>query len=53
VYERARDGARRRRLLYVIDGKLAVTLGKEKFTLGKGDSAHFDQRHSFQMANAE
>ena len=37
---------------YVIDGKLVVTLGKEEFTLGKGDSAHFDQRHSFKMANA-
>jgi transcriptional regulator with XRE-family HTH domain len=37
---------------YVIDGKLAVTLGNESFTLGKGDSAHFDQRHPFQMANA-
>jgi transcriptional regulator with XRE-family HTH domain len=37
---------------YVIAGKLAVTLGKEKFTLGKGDSVHFDQRHPFEMANA-
>jgi mannose-6-phosphate isomerase-like protein (cupin superfamily) len=37
---------------YVLDGKLSVTLGKESFTLGKGDSVHFDQRHPFKMANA-
>jgi transcriptional regulator with XRE-family HTH domain len=37
---------------YILDGKLAVTLGKESFILGKGDSVHFDQRHPFRMANA-
>jgi transcriptional regulator with XRE-family HTH domain len=36
---------------YVLDGKLKVTLGKETFTLGRGDSVHFDQRHAFQMSN--
>jgi transcriptional regulator with XRE-family HTH domain len=37
---------------YVLEGKLTVTLGKDTFTLGPGDSAHFDQRHPFQMSNA-
>lgn len=37
---------------YVLEGKLAVSLGKETYTLGAGDSAHFDQRHPFQMSNA-
>jgi transcriptional regulator with XRE-family HTH domain len=37
---------------YVLEGKLTVTLGKATFTLGEGDSAHFDQRHPFQMSNA-
>ena len=36
---------------YVLEGELKVTLGKETFILGPGDSAHFDQRHAFQMAN--
>jgi mannose-6-phosphate isomerase-like protein (cupin superfamily) len=36
---------------YVLDGKLTVTLGDETFTLGRGDSAHFDQRHPSHMAN--
>ena len=37
---------------YVLAGRLTVTLGKDTFILGPGDSAHFDQRHPFQMANA-
>jgi len=37
---------------YVLEGKLTVTLGKSTFILGRGDSAHFDQRHAFQMSNA-
>jgi transcriptional regulator with XRE-family HTH domain len=36
---------------YVLDGKLTVTLGSETFVLGRGDSAHFDQRHPSQMSN--
>jgi mannose-6-phosphate isomerase-like protein (cupin superfamily) len=36
----------------VLEGKLTVTLGKDTFTLGPGDSPHFDQRHPFQMSNA-
>jgi transcriptional regulator with XRE-family HTH domain len=36
---------------YVLAGELKMTLGKETFVLGPGDSAHFDQRHPFQMAN--
>jgi len=45
----ARDGEG---FYYVLGGRLTVTLGKETFVLGPGDSAHFDQRHPFQMANA-
>jgi len=37
---------------YVLGGRLTVTLGEETFVLGPGDSAHFDQRHPFQMGNA-
>jgi transcriptional regulator with XRE-family HTH domain len=37
---------------YVLEGELKVTLGEETFVLGPGDTAHFDQRHSFQMANS-
>jgi transcriptional regulator with XRE-family HTH domain len=36
---------------YVLDGKLSVTLGRETFALGNGDSVHFDQRHPYKMAN--
>jgi len=36
---------------YVLDGHLTVTLGGETFVLGRGDTAHFDQRHPSQMAN--
>jgi transcriptional regulator with XRE-family HTH domain len=36
---------------YVLDGKLSVTLGRETFILGNGDSVHFDQRHPFIMTN--
>jgi transcriptional regulator with XRE-family HTH domain len=36
---------------YVLDGKLTVILGSDTFTLGRGDSAHFDQRHPSQMSN--
>jgi transcriptional regulator with XRE-family HTH domain len=35
----------------VLDGKLSVTLGRETFILGNGDSVHFDQRHPYKMAN--
>jgi mannose-6-phosphate isomerase-like protein (cupin superfamily) len=37
---------------YVLEGKLTASLGNETFTLGPGDTAHFDQRHPFQMSNA-
>ena len=38
---------------YVLDGELEVTLGSATpFVLGPGDSAHFDQRHPYAMANA-
>jgi transcriptional regulator with XRE-family HTH domain len=37
---------------YVLEGELKMTLGEETFVLGPGDTAHFDQRHSFQMANS-
>jgi transcriptional regulator with XRE-family HTH domain len=36
---------------YILDGKLSVTLGRETFILGNGDSVHFDQRHAYKMAN--
>ncbi len=36
---------------YVLEGQLKVTLGQETFILGAGDSAHFEPRHAFQMAN--
>jgi mannose-6-phosphate isomerase-like protein (cupin superfamily) len=36
----------------VLEGELKMTLGEETFVLGPGDTAHFDQRHSFQMANS-
>jgi transcriptional regulator with XRE-family HTH domain len=37
---------------YILEGELKMTLGNETFILGPGDTAHFDQRHSFEMANA-
>jgi transcriptional regulator with XRE-family HTH domain len=37
---------------YVLGGKLTVVLGKDTFILGRGDTAHFDQRHPFQMTNS-
>jgi transcriptional regulator with XRE-family HTH domain len=37
---------------YILEGELKMTMGNETFILGPGDTAHFDQRHSFEMANA-
>ena len=37
---------------YILEGELKMTMGKETFILGPGDTAHFDQRHSFEMSNA-
>ncbi len=37
---------------YVLEGELEVRLGEaDSFVLGAGDSAHFDQRHPYTMAN--
>jgi transcriptional regulator with XRE-family HTH domain len=36
---------------YILSGKLEMTVGDESFSLGPGDSAHFDQRH-FHSARA-
>jgi transcriptional regulator with XRE-family HTH domain len=36
---------------YVLEGGLEVKMGGEIFVLGAGDSAHFDQRHPYSMAN--
>ena len=37
-------------LLYLIDGKLEMTIGTEKYQLGPGDAIYFDsmQKHSYQ-----
>ena len=36
-------------LLYLIEGKLEVTIGSERYDLGKGDAIYFDalQKHSY------
>ncbi|MDR3511803.1 MAG: cupin domain-containing protein [Caulobacteraceae bacterium] len=36
---------------YVLEGELQVTMGGESFVLGPTDSAHFDQRHPYTIAN--
>ena len=36
---------------YVLEGHLDVWIGQDHFVLGAGDSAHFDQRHSYRMRN--
>lgn len=36
---------------YVLSGVLEMTVGAERFSLGAGDSAHFDQRHPYSMKN--
>lgn len=36
---------------YVLSGTLSMTVGDERFSLGAGDSAHFDQRHPYSMKN--
>lgn len=36
---------------YVLEGELEMTIGGERFVLGPGDSAHFDQRHPYTVAN--
>lgn len=36
---------------YVLEGQLEVWIGDQHFTLGAGDSAHFDQRHPYRMQN--
>ena len=37
---------------YLLDGELEMWIGEEHFVLAAGDSAHFDQRHSYRMRNA-
>lgn len=34
---------------YVLSGRLQVKMGRRSFVLGPGDSAHFDQRHPYDM----
>jgi mannose-6-phosphate isomerase-like protein (cupin superfamily) len=36
---------------YVLDGEIDMTVGPDHFVLKAGDSAHFDQRHPYRMAN--
>lgn len=36
---------------YVLDGEVEMWVGEEHFVLRSGDSAHFDQRHSYRMCN--
>lgn len=36
---------------YLLQGELDVWIGQEHFHLRAGDSAHFDQRHSYRMRN--
>jgi transcriptional regulator with XRE-family HTH domain len=36
---------------YVLDGEIDMTVGPDHFVLKAGDSAHFDQRHPYKMAN--
>jgi len=38
-------------LWYVLDGEIDMTIGPDHFVLKAGDSAHFDQRHAYKMAN--
>lgn len=37
---------------YILDGDIEMWVGDESFILRPGDSAHFDQRHSYHMRNA-
>lgn len=37
---------------YMLEGELEVWVGSKHFTLSRGDSAHFDQRHSYRMVNS-
>jgi mannose-6-phosphate isomerase-like protein (cupin superfamily) len=36
---------------YLLSGTMEMTVGKKKFVLKAGDSAHFDQRHPYSMRN--
>ncbi|TCV93395.1 XRE family transcriptional regulator [Luteibacter rhizovicinus] len=36
---------------YILSGTLEMTVGRKKFVLNAGDSAHFDQRHPYSMRN--
>lgn len=36
---------------YILSGTLEMTVGRKKFVLNTGDSAHFDQRHPYSMRN--
>ncbi|MBQ1542539.1 XRE family transcriptional regulator [Caulobacter sp. CCUG 60055] len=36
---------------YVLDGELEMEIGGDRFILGVGDSAHFDQRHPYKVSN--
>jgi transcriptional regulator with XRE-family HTH domain len=36
---------------YILSGELEMCVGKKKFVLHAGDSAHFDQRHPYNMRN--
>lgn len=36
---------------YILSGELEMCVGKKKFVLKAGDSAHFDQRHPYNIRN--
>lgn len=36
---------------YILSGSLEMNVGKKKFVLNAGDSAHFDQRHPYGVRN--
>jgi len=36
---------------YILSGTLEMTVGRKKFVLNTGDSAHFDKRHPYSMRN--
>lgn len=36
---------------YLLEGEVEMWVGQEHFVLRTGDSAHFDQRHSYRMRN--
>ena len=39
------------KFIYVLDGKISVTLGKENFKIAKGDSIYFDASFAHVFSN--